>query len=103
MADKSFGILIEYELSGDEAAWRQAVDTFVANIDADPRLQGRFSYIVTARGEEGGRVHVGQWDAEETLAHLQSQPWFKDFSQAVQTSAGDGLKASRFTHVAGTK
>ena len=103
MADKNFGILIEYELSGDEAAWRQAVDAFIANIDADPRLEGRFSYHVTARGEEGGRVHIGQWDSEETLAHLQSQPWFKEFADVVKASGGDSLKASRFKHVASTK
>jgi hypothetical protein len=41
-----FGIVIDYNFSGDEAAWREAIDTFLGHIDADDRLKGRFSYQV---------------------------------------------------------
>lgn len=98
-----FGILIQYEYSGDESEWRQAVDSFIAQINADDRLQGRFTYQVKTHGEDGGRIHVGHWDDEETLAHLQSQPFFVEFSGKVQGFAGDSLKATKFTNVTSTE
>lgn len=71
-----FGIVVEYDYSGDESEWREAIDDFIGHINADDRLRGRFSYQVNIRNDGGGRVHIGQWDEEETLAHLQSQPFF---------------------------
>ena len=97
-----YGIVIEYELSGDEAAWRQAVDTFLKNIDGDPVLQGKFSYEVNSSNDSGGRIHIGHWDREETLAHLQSQPFFKEFAGALQGFAGGSLKATKIGRVAMT-
>ncbi len=97
-----YGIVIEYELSGDEAAWRRAVDTFLKNIDGDPALQGKFSYEVNTSNDSGGRVHIGHWDSEETLAHLQSQPFFKEFAGALQDFAGGNLKATKIGRVAMT-
>ena len=90
------GILIEYDYSGDEAAWQNAVNGFVKNVEADARLNGRFSYQVNIKKDGVGRVHYGQWDNEETLAHLQGQAWFKDFAGMVRDFAGgppknDGL------------
>ena len=41
-----FGILIQYNYDGDEGAWMAAVEEFVAAIDADPALAGKFSYRV---------------------------------------------------------
>ena len=97
-----FGILIEYEFSGDEAEWKRAVDAFVENIDQDPRLSGRFSYQVNVRADGGGRIHVGGWDTAETLAHLQQQEFFKTFAGQIQSFAGDSLKATRFERAAVT-
>ncbi|OUR80743.1 hypothetical protein A9Q83_00440 [Alphaproteobacteria bacterium 46_93_T64] len=97
-----FGIVIDYDFSGDEATWQQAVDTFIGNIDADARLKGRFRYMVTARKDGTGRVHIGQWDEEETLAHLQSQPFFGEFAGKVKEFAGDSLKATPFKTIAQT-
>ncbi len=98
----SQGIVIEYDFSGDEQAWRAAVDDFLKEIAADPALAGRFHYEVNVRADGSGRVHVGHWDTEETLAHLQSQPFFARFSSAVQGFADAGLKATKFSRVAGT-
>ena len=42
-----------------EAEWQQAIDTFTGKIDADQRLQVRFSYQVNVRNDGSGRVHVG--------------------------------------------
>ncbi len=97
-----YGIVIEYELSGDEAAWREAVDAFLKNIDADPALRGKFSYQVNTSNDAGGRIHIGRWDSEETLKHLQSQPFFKEFSGAVQKFSGGNMKATRISQVAAT-
>ncbi|MDP6345251.1 MAG: hypothetical protein QF578_21140 [Alphaproteobacteria bacterium] len=96
------GIVIEYDFDGDEATWADAVETFVKAIDDDPRLRGRFSYQVNVRADGGGRIHVGRWDEEETLAHLQSQDFFKTFAAKVQEFGGDSLKATRYKRLNGT-
>lgn len=96
------GIVIEYALSGDETVWRAAVDTFIENIDGDPMLRGKFTYEVNASNDSDGRVHIGHWDSEETLSHLQSQPFFKTFAEAVQTFSGGNLKTTRIDRVAAT-
>ena len=96
------GIVIEYELSGDDAAWRAAVDKFLKKIDGDPKLRGKFTYEVNSTNDTGGRVHIGHWDSEETLSHLQSQPFFKEFAQAIQSFAGGGPKSTRISRVAAT-
>ncbi len=99
---KKYGILIQYAYSGDETPWKAATEAFVAAIDADDRLRGRFSYQVNVLGDGVGRVHVGRWDDDETLSHLQAQPFFKTFSEAVQGFAGDSLNAAKFARSGGT-
>ena len=66
------GILIRYDYDGDEEVWEQAIRTFVTSIDADEALRGKFSYIVTRVDGSPGRVHMGRWDSDATLEHLQS-------------------------------
>ena len=97
-----YGIVITYDYSGDEATWQQAVDAFIANIDGDSRLKGRFTYQVNVRADGGGRIHIGHWDEPETLTHLQQQDFFKTFAGQVKDFAGDSLKASRFERRAET-
>ncbi|MDP6344510.1 MAG: hypothetical protein QF384_00035 [Alphaproteobacteria bacterium] len=96
------GIVIEYDLSGDQADWRRAVETFLKHIDDDPRLQGRFRYQVNRLGDGDGRLHIGHWDNEETLAHLQAQPFFRQFAAAIQEFAAEPPKATRFQPLAAT-
>ncbi|NQV21095.1 MAG: hypothetical protein HQ511_06740 [Rhodospirillales bacterium] len=96
------GIVIEYDYSGDEAEWKGAVEAFVGHIDADDRLRGRFSYQVNVTGDGGGRVHIGQWDDEETLDHLQTQPFFSEFAAKVKGFADGAPKSTRFQKIAET-
>ena len=49
-----------------------------------------------------GRVHVGQWDSEETLAHLQLQAFFKTFAGKVGEFFGVGPNANRMRLAAET-
>ena len=91
-----FGIVIEYDYAGDENEWRNAVDTFIGHIDADNRLKGRFSYQVNVRNDGAGRVHIGQWDEEETLKHLQSQAFFTEFAGKVKGFAGGPPRSTGF-------
>lgn len=91
------GIVIKYEFSGDESAWRAAVETFLRSIGQDPALRGRFSYEANLCNDGVGRIHIGHWDNDETLAHLQAQPFFKQFAVAIQGFAGDTLTTTRFT------
>ncbi len=96
------GILIQYDYSGEEAPWQSAVEKFTSEIDADPVLKGNFSYRVSIAADGVGRVHVGAWDSEEILAHLQSQPFFKEFASKVGEFAGGNQKASRIKLAAST-
>ncbi|MAF48985.1 MAG: hypothetical protein QF393_03420 [Rhodospirillales bacterium] len=98
-----FGIVIEYDFSGDEAEWQEAIDTFTGQIDADDRLRGRFSYQCNVSNDGGGRIHIGHWDQEETLKHLQGQPYFADFSEKVKKFSGGGPKATGFKRLGGTE
>ena len=97
-----FGIVIEYDFSGDETEWREAIDGFIGHINADDRLNGRFSYRVNIRNDGGGRIHIGQWDEEETLAYLQSQPFFSEFAGNIKKFAGGAPKATPFKNITGT-
>jgi len=97
-----FGILIQYDYSGDEGDWRSAVEQFVGAIDADPALAGKFEYRVNIAADGVGRVHVGRWDTEETLAHLQSQGYFKAFAAKIGEFAGGPPHATRLQSAAET-
>ena len=97
-----FGILIQYNYDGDEGAWMAAVEEFTAAIDADPALAGKFSYRVNIAADGVGRVHVGRWDAEETVAHLQGQDFFKRFAAKIGEFAGGAPNATRLRLAAET-
>ena len=93
------GLLIEYEYDGDEAAWTRAIEAFLKAISADPKLAGRFRYHVFVKEDGRTRVHVPSWDSEATLAHLQSQDFFKTFSNAVRGFAGGAPRTTKIKHV----
>ena len=96
------GILIQYQYSGDETAWQDAVEAFVANIRGDERLKGRFHYEVVVHGDGTSRSHIGHWDNEETLSYLQGQEFFKRFAGQIKGFGGDTLDAKRFETKAAT-
>jgi len=89
------GLLIEYTYDGDETAWANAIQTFCRNIAADPRLASGVRYHVFVRADGRSRVHVPSWDNASTLAHLQSQEFFKTFAAAVKRFAGDTLRTTK--------
>jgi len=96
------GIVIEYEYSGDEAAWQSAVDTFMGHIDADERLKNKLSYQVNVSGDGSRRIHIGNWDTEETLKYMQSQPYFGEFAGKVKEFSGGGPTATGFKRLGKT-
>ncbi len=89
------GIIVRYDYSGDEARWRAVVGDFISAISDDPEARGRFRYTVTVAGDNRTRTHIGRWDSEETLKTVQSRDYFKTFSAAVQSFAGDTLQSAR--------
>lgn len=93
------GIIVRYRYEGDEAAWQAVVDDFIAAIAEDTAARGRFHYTVTVANDNTTRTHMGQWDSDETLKTVQSRKYFKSFSAAIQTFAGDTLQSARM-HVA---
>ncbi len=97
------GIVIEYDYTGDEAAWQEAVDAFIGAVNDDSELGGDFSYMVTRVGDGPTRIHVGRWGAEETVKTLQSRDYFKTFAQAIQGFAGGAPKARRIDIVSATR
>jgi len=97
-----YGIVIEYEYSGDENEWRETIDTFIGKINTDERLKGRFTYQVNVHKEGPGRIHIGQWDEEETLKYLQRQSFFGEFAGKIKGYAGGVPKSTVFKNVAHT-
>ena len=76
--------IIEYSFSGDEAAWRQSIESFHENIAADEVLRDGFTYQVFVREDGTTRVHVPVWRDESVLEHLRAQPFFKEFAAQVK-------------------
>ena len=89
--------LIEYVYDGDKAAWREVVETFLAEIGADPVLRDGLTYQVFVRPDGRARLHVPHWRDEAVLAHLRGCDFFKTFSEAIQGFAGDTLKVTKPT------
>ena len=85
------GIDIQYEFDGDEAAWEAAVSTFVAAVDADAEIAGKFRYRVMKAREGNRRIHWGSWDVPETVQTLQSRDYFKTFAAELQRLAAGTL------------
>lgn len=82
-------ITITYEYSGDESIWRAAVDAFISALDADAAISAKFSYQVSVADNGSTRIHWGRWDNADTLAHMQSQAYFKTFAGKLrELSAG---------------
>jgi quinol monooxygenase YgiN len=102
MESGMLGIVIEYDYAGDEDIWQTAVDTFMGHIDADERLSGRLSYQVNVRNDGSGRIHVGNWDSEETLKYMQSQPYFSEFAGKVKEFSGGQPRATGFKRLGKT-
>ncbi len=85
------GISIRYECDGDESEWEAVISAFIAAVDADAELSGRFRYVVNKAREGSGRVHWGSWDRPETVQLLQSREYFKAFAAQLKELAGDTL------------
>lgn len=96
------GISIRYEFDGDEAIWEVAIARFIAAVNADDEITGKFNYRVMKAREGKTRVHWGQWDVPETVKILQSRDYFKEFAAALKDLAGDTLSPVPLTGYAVT-
>ncbi len=98
------GITITYDYDGDETRWHKAVDDFIAAINADSEIAGKFNYVVHKAKEGTNRIHWGSWDVPETVQTLQSRDYFKVFAGQVREFAGgppDATGADIFTKTDG--
>jgi len=85
------GIVITYDYAGDEAEWETVVGTFVAALNTDAELGGRFRYVVSKSKSSSRRTHFGSWDSKAVLDLMQSRDYFKVFSTRLKSMAGDSL------------
>ncbi|MGH1463733.1 MAG: hypothetical protein ACRBBQ_00085 [Cognatishimia sp.] len=90
-------ITIRYEYDGDEAPWHDAMHAFITALNNDPAAQN-FNYQVTVAEDGITRLHWGRWDSAETLAHVQSQDYFKAFAAKVKGFA-DGVPNNTVTNL----
>ncbi len=81
-------ITINYRYDGPEDEWRRAIDDFIAALDGDAEVAGRFNYQVATADDGVSRVHWGRWDSAETLKTMQSREYFRVFSERVRDFAG---------------
>ena len=84
------GITITYEYDGPEEEWRAAMDAFIAAIDGDPDVAGKFTYQVAVADDGKTRFHWGRWDTQETLKTMQSRDYFAEFAGKVREFSGGG-------------
>lgn len=82
------GITITYKYSGPEEAWREAMQAFIAAIEADADVAGKFTYQVSVADDGETRIHWGRWDTQDTLKTLQSKDYFSAFAAKVRAFAG---------------
>ncbi len=97
------GITILYEYSGDEEKWRATIDEFIAALDADKEIAGKFHYRVNKAKQGDKRIHWGWWDVPETVATMQSRDYFKTFAAKLKSMAGDSLTTHPVSLETGTK
>ncbi len=97
------GITVTYEYDGDETEWEAAVSEFIAAINADAEISGKFTYQVHKAKEGNRRIHWGQWDVPETVQRMQANDYFKTFAGKLKTMAGDTLSATPVTTYGTTK
>ncbi|WP_170333859.1 hypothetical protein [Ruegeria arenilitoris] len=88
------GITITYSYEGNESAWTDATAAFISAINSDPAAAGKFTYQVAVADDGTTRFHWGRWDSAETLAHVQAQPYFKEFAAKVREFAGGAPHAT---------
>jgi quinol monooxygenase YgiN len=81
-------ITIWYDYAGPEEEWRRVVGDFIAGINGDPEIAGKFTYQVTTADDSRTRVHWGRWDNQETLQTMQSRNYFKRFSEGLKELIG---------------
>ena len=87
------GITITYKYDGPEEAWRDLTGAFIAAIDADPAVAGKFTYQVMTADDGITRVHWGRWDSDETLKSDAGAGLLQDIRRRAQVS----LPAARRT------
>jgi quinol monooxygenase YgiN len=81
-------ITIRYQYEGPEEDWREVVGDFIAALDADPDVSGKFEYQVSVADDGKSRVHWGRWDSQETLKKMQASDYFKIFAERLKELAG---------------
>ena len=87
--------LAEYRYSGDEALWRQTIERFFSAIASDPVLRDGLSYQVFVDDDGVTRRHIPVWRDQSVLDHLQSQPFFKEFTDTINGFAGGKVTLSQ--------
>lgn len=91
------GICVRYLYDGDETAWENVISNFVSSVSQDTDLAGKFTYHVQKANEGPERVHIGRWDAPETVKLLQSRAYFTEFATQLREMAGDTLAPLPFS------
>ena len=81
-------ITIRYDYDGPEGKWRETVGDFIAAVDADDSLAGKFQYQVSVADDGKSRIHWGRWDTPETLRKMQSSDYFKLFAERLKELVG---------------
>ncbi|WP_120634410.1 hypothetical protein [Ruegeria sp. EL01] len=88
------GVTITYAYDGDEVEWKKTMDAFISAIETDAEVAGKFNYQVAVADDGKSRFHWGRWDSAETLAHVQAQPYFKEFAAKVRDFANGAPNAT---------
>lgn len=84
--------LIKYQLkAGTEDQRRQDMVAFIAAMEKDPAIKGKISYRCMKVPGKADYMHIVAAQ-DEAVQALQSQPYFKNYTDQTKTAAGGSVE-----------
>ena len=81
--------LIKYSFNnGTREEWHRHIRQFIAWLDGEPDLKGKISYRCMKERDGNGYYHLAAAADEQAIKALQSQDFFKRYTEETRRVAG---------------
>ena len=95
--------LIRYRFTtGSEAEWHRHIARFIAALDSDPATKGKIAYRCLKLRDGADYFHLATAEDDAAVKAMQSQAFFKAYSEQTRTVAGGQVEVSPLELVAET-
>ncbi len=96
--------LIKYHFkSGSEEQWQQDIARFISALDNDPAVKGKISYRCMKRRGGSDYYHLAGAADEAAVHALQSQEFFKRYSEQTKLAGGGEVEVLPLEIIAETE